>query len=172
MAKRRKSNKRGTSQKKTKLAPALSAFGIKLKRKPRGRSFEPGNGFGAEYRFPKGVSGNPGGKPKTQKVNESARKRLAADADNPPKVETGADEIVEMLYQKAKRGDVGAARELADRAEGRPAQTLDVHDDRVDPFLELAASMNRHGALLGPPPAEDSDDFPPRLEEAKDANDA
>jgi Family of unknown function (DUF5681) len=135
---------------KRKFATALSR-GPKIKRKPRGKPFEKGNMFSLPYRFPKGVSGNPGGRPKTKKINESARKQLAADIHNPPPIETEADAVVAAQLYKAKKGDPVAAAFIADRAEGRPAVT-DPTDGKPDTLVlileEMAATHQRE---FGPP---------------------
>jgi len=123
---------------------------VKVKRLPRGKPFEPGNGFGAATRFKKGEpSANPGGRPKTRLISESARKQIGADIHRAPKLETEADLIVAAQLKKARKGDVVAAAFLADRAEGKPAVT--VLNEGEDNLRMLVVGMDEMYAQLGRP---------------------
>jgi hypothetical protein len=126
---------------------------VKINKLPRGKPFEPGNTLSLPYRFPPGVSGNPGGRPKTKQINASARKQLAADVRKAPRIETEADLIVAAQLRKARKGDLGAAAFLADRAEGRPAVAISVDGGGEDPLIELIAYMHAESDRLGPPEA-------------------
>jgi Family of unknown function (DUF5681) len=75
--------------------------------------------------WPKGVSGNPGGRPKTKQLTSELERLLEEEA---PKAngQTWATVIAEALLTKARKGDVRAIAELANRIEGRPAQAIAV----------------------------------------------
>jgi hypothetical protein len=104
------------------ISPALP----KIKKRPRGRAFEKGNTLSLPYRFKKGVSGNPGGRPKSKEVNAAAREFLGSDLGNAPKAQTNAEAIVAKIGHRARKGDLGAATFLSDRAEGRPAVSVNI----------------------------------------------
>ena len=75
--------------------------------------------------FQPGQSGNPKGRPKSITLSEALRQQLAQQI--PGKSEqTYAEKIALMLCKEAAKGNVGAAREIADRTEGKPRQTVDV----------------------------------------------
>jgi hypothetical protein len=96
--------------------------------------FPPGNKVGP--RFPKGVSGNPSGRPKLTKLTEALREQLAETLPDAPE-ETIAESIARALIKEAKSGNVQAAREIADRTEGKPKQSIDV-DLQVKDWRQLA----------------------------------
>jgi len=77
---------------------------------------------GEAHRFKPGQSGNPGGRPRTAKLSEASRAKLAAPVPGDPEGRTFAEAIVDSLARSALKGDIRAAQELADRAEGRPSQ--------------------------------------------------
>lgn len=66
-----------------------------------------------------GQSGNPGGRPKKLPITDTIREALAKDMGDG---KTAADVIVGVLVEAAKKGDITAIREIADRAEGKPIQ--------------------------------------------------
>lgn len=68
--------------------------------------------------WPKGVSGNPGGRPKTLPVADAIKAELAKKKG---KVEN-AQLIAKKLVELAIAGDLEAIKILADRAEGKPMQ--------------------------------------------------
>ncbi len=86
--------------------------------------------------FPKGVSGNPKGRPKSITLSEALRLQLAEvmpEADE----RTYAEEIARVLCADAAKGNVMAAKEIADRTEGKPKQALDI-DMSVRDWRQLA----------------------------------
>jgi len=87
----------------------------------KGKPFEKGN----PHAWKSGQSGNPSGGSKAQTLSAAYRhalKELLTDGSG----RTYADAVAETLCKNAVAGDVGAARELADRTEGRPKQTIDL----------------------------------------------
>lgn len=75
--------------------------------------------------WPKGVSGNPNGRPKSITLSDAYRRILAEPVPGDPAGRTYADVIAEMVAMSATAGSVKAARELADRTEGKPRQVLE-----------------------------------------------
>jgi Family of unknown function (DUF5681) len=134
-----------------KFTPDTRVAIIRVKKRPRGKSFEPGNGFGAEHRFKKGMpSANPSGRPLCKEVNAASRSFLASGIHKSPRAQTNAEAIVAAQGRKAKKGDLGAAQFLADRAEGRPA--VSVHTDAGgDNLAILIGMMAEESAKVGPP---------------------
>jgi hypothetical protein len=111
---------------------------IKPRNKPRGRAFAKGNKHGP--RFQKGVSGNPGGRPKSSMLSEAYRAVLSHDNKKPFKPQTNAEAIAEAIAKEARKGKVNAASEVADRVEGKPRQAYEVKLSIMD---ELAERMER-----------------------------
>lgn len=99
--------------------------------------------------FQKGVSGNPAGRPKSVTLSEAYRQQLAAQQTEGADASTYAEVIAKMVCEGAAKGNVNAARELADRTEGKPKQALDV-DLRVFDWRELARAngLNEQDVLL------------------------
>jgi hypothetical protein len=86
---------------------------------------------GAATRFRKGVSGNPGGRPKSRLLSEALKNRLAQAVDDDPASKTFAEAIADNLVRIAcseEPGAVHAASEIADRIEGRSRQSIEVSD--------------------------------------------
>ncbi|MGH9847770.1 MAG: DUF5681 domain-containing protein, partial [Blastocatellia bacterium] len=91
----------------------------------------------------KGQSGNPAGRPKTRTLSEAYRQWLAEPMPD-GSGRTYADAVAAMLCAEAAKGNVNAARELADRTEGKARQMLDVDMNLLD-WRELAS---KHGLNL------------------------
>jgi len=85
--------------------------------------FPPGNKIG--NRFKKGETGNPSGRPKLTRLSEALREQLAEAMPNAPE-RTVAEAIARALIREAISGNVQAIREIADRCEGRPKQSVDL----------------------------------------------
>jgi len=96
--------------------------------------FPPKNKIG--NRFPKGQSGNPQGRPKLTRLTDALREQLAAANPNAPE-ETIAEQIARALIREAISGNVQAAREIADRCEGKPMQKVDL-DLQIKDWRTLA----------------------------------
>jgi len=95
--------------------------------------FDPTIGSGTRWR--KGISGNPGGRPRTRLLSEALRDRLSQVVDADPSGRTFAQAIAENLARIAcSQGPsaVHAANEIADRIEGRPPQHLQISDFEAD----------------------------------------
>jgi len=75
--------------------------------------------------FLPGTSGNPEGRPKTAALSAACRDKLAHLVPDDPHGRTYAQVIADRLGELAIAGNISAAQELADRAEGRPRQTTD-----------------------------------------------
>ena len=85
--------------------------------------FPPGNKIG--NRFKKGETGNPSGRPKLTRLSEALREQLA-EAMPSASESTVAEEIARILIREAISGNVQAIREIGDRTEGKPLQSLDL----------------------------------------------
>ena len=85
--------------------------------------------------WPKGVSGNPGGRPKKKLITDELERLLEQEAPEAPH-KSWATVIAEALLNQARRGDVRAIAELANRIEGRPLQQVALG---VDADLETLA---------------------------------
>jgi Family of unknown function (DUF5681) len=69
--------------------------------------------------FPKGKSGNPGGRPRRTPLTDAYLEQLEQPYPRDRAGRTYAEVIAQGLARKAARGDVRAAQEMADRTEGR-----------------------------------------------------
>jgi Family of unknown function (DUF5681) len=83
--------------------------------------------------FPKGVSGNPAGKPKGTEHSKTRLKRILDLVQKKKNPITGQEEeftVLELMdmqmIAKALRGDQKAYQEVIDRLEGKPKQTSEV----------------------------------------------
>ena len=83
--------------------------------------------------FPKGVSGNPAGKPKGTEHSKTRLKRLLDLVQKKKNPITGQEEeftVLELMdmqmIAKALRGDQRAYQEVIDRLEGKPKQSTEV----------------------------------------------
>lgn len=86
---------------------------------PKGKPWQPGQ------------SGNPKGRPKGVTLSDALRRMLATLA--PGKTEqTYAEAIARALCKEAVKGNVLAAKEIADRTEGKPKASLDVEMNVAD----------------------------------------
>ncbi len=82
--------------------------------------------------FPRGTSGNPAGRPKMLTLSEAFRRQLSQPVPNDEQGRTFAEMIAAEMCARALAGDVAAAKELADRTEGRPKQAIDVDMNIAD----------------------------------------
>lgn len=105
---------------------------------------------GAPYRWKPGQSGNPGGRPKTKVISKACRELLALDVPGDRRGRTYAEKIVAKWAKLALHGSLVAGQMLADRAEGRPRQTIDI-GDRPDPLSDLLKAVEKMSEKEGPP---------------------
>jgi uncharacterized protein DUF5681 len=83
--------------------------------------------IGAATRWQKGQpSPNPGGRPHKTALTDAIREQLAQVDAKDKAGRTNAEVVAAALIAKAKRGDVRAASEIADRVEGKPSQSLNL----------------------------------------------
>jgi hypothetical protein len=123
------------------------AFQIKAKKKnrPRGRPFPKGHKIG--HRFPKGTSGNPGGRPKMKLMSEAYKAALELEEHAKfPVPRTNAEAIAQKMVSEAKAGKVNAAGEITDRVEGKPRQAYDVKMSIMDELPDLIAEGRKRVA--------------------------
>jgi hypothetical protein len=114
-------------------------------------------------RFKRGQSGNPGGRPKAAPFSQACLELLTAPVPGDRERRTHAQALAAMLMDKALKGDVRAAVELVDRAEGRPRQSVAVENTAlVEAFDRMTETELRAYAESGALP----DWFP---QEASDA---
>jgi hypothetical protein len=139
-----------SKQAKTKFATDSSLVIPKVKKLPRGKPFAPGNTMSLPYRFKPGQSGNPSGRPKSREINKASREYLKSDIGQSPRIETNAQAIVAKIGHRAKKGDLGCAMFLANRAEGLPVQGLSINNEN-DPLSQLVELMNVQAKKLGRP---------------------
>ncbi|MFZ0640626.1 MAG: DUF5681 domain-containing protein, partial [Candidatus Acidiferrales bacterium] len=91
---------------------------------------------GKPYRWKKGQSGNPSGRPKSKTLSDAYKNKLEESVPNDPEGRTWAELIAEAQVRDAVRGNVQAAREIADRTEGRPRQAIDFEDKTISQAFE------------------------------------
>ncbi len=92
--------------------------------------------------FKKGVDErrNTAGRPRLTKLTDALREQLAEEMPNAPE-RTVAETIARALIREAIGGNVQAAREIADRTEGKPKQAIDL-DIQATSWQE---EVRRHG---------------------------
>jgi hypothetical protein len=87
----------------------------------------PSPDVGKATQFQPGNRANPGGRPKTAILSQTARERLADVDPQDSAGRTYAMIIVDAQIEEAVKGDLDAAAWLADRAEGRAVQSVQMH---------------------------------------------
>jgi Family of unknown function (DUF5681) len=164
MSKKVKSVKR---ERKQQLTPVLRRKLPRLKKRPRGKSFEPGNSYGLATRFQKGNRANPGGRPSYKKYSEALRALVAADPDETFEINSNAAALAARVVKMGKKGNISAIREIGDRCEGRPAIT--VHSDgSPDQVALLIEAMTERSREIGHPEGW----VPPLLESGEEQEEA
>jgi len=100
-------------------------------------------------RWKPGESGNPKGRPKTITLSEAYRNALAQPMPNDKQGRTIAEVIAEKLALEAAKGSIKAAKEIADRVEGRPKQAVDLTANLFD-WREMAKThgINERDVLI------------------------
>jgi len=162
-----KFSKPAKRERKQKLSPVLRRKLPRLKKRPRGESFLPGNTIGASTRFQKGASANPGGRPSYKKYSEALRALVAADPDETFEINSNAAALAARVVKMGKKGNISAIREIGDRCEGRPAIT--VHSDgSPDQITLLVEAMTERSREIGHPEGW----MPPLLESGEEQEEA
>lgn len=88
----------------------------------------PSPDVGKVTQFKKGQSGNPGGRPKVAVFAQAARAVLGKLVPGDPEGRTYAEAIAQVLADKALSGDIRAARELVERAEGKAKESVEIQN--------------------------------------------
>jgi hypothetical protein len=91
--------------------------------------FDPTIGRGTQWK--KGVSGNPGGRPRSRTISEALRQKLSSIKEDDPQHRTFAEVLAENLVSLAcakERNSVAAAAEIANRVEGRVHERIEFAD--------------------------------------------
>ncbi len=106
--------------------------------------------------FRKGVSGNPGGRPKKLPVTDVILQKLDEKCKQDKQGRTWAELLVVALLGRAIKGDVKAIAELIDRAEGKAKQRSELSGpDGASISFEIPdtreALERRIAELLGTP---------------------
>src|ERR1700733_12065903 len=122
----------------------------KLKRLPRGKSFEKGNSVGVNTRFQPGNRANPGGRPRTTKLTEAYRALLALPVDAPVEIRTNAEAMAYKVFRMGMKRNLNACVEVGNRAEGRPAVSINMNDG-PDNLSVLIGMMNERSEQVGLP---------------------
>lgn len=109
---------------------------------------------GKAHRWKKGQSGNPSGRPKSKMLSDAYRSKLEESVPNDPEGRTWAELIAEAQVRDAVRGNVQAAREIADRTEGRARQAIEFEDTTLAKAFERMTTEEleayaRDGTLPG-----------------------
>jgi hypothetical protein len=95
---------------------------------------------GKPYQWKKGQSGNLSGRPKSKTLSDAYRNKLEEPVPNDPEKRTWAELIAEAQVRDAVRGNVQAAREIADRTEGRARQAIEFEDATLTKAFERMSS--------------------------------
>jgi hypothetical protein len=100
------------------------------------------------------LSPNPGGRPHKTADTDAIREQLAQVDEKDRAGRTNAEIVAAPLVARAKKGDVRAASEIADRAEGRPSQSLNLQG-RME--VSNGSDPVHHGIFSDPREARDRD---------------
>ena len=84
----------------------------------------------AHTRWRNGQSGNPAGRPRSAALSGVQRRCLAEVDTTDPEGRNFAEVIADRLIAKAIGGDVAAAKEIADRTEGKARQAVTLTYDK------------------------------------------
>jgi hypothetical protein len=82
-----------------------------------------------DTRFKAGVSGNPGGRPKTKSLSKAYRHLLEQPNPADKQGRTYAECLAESMVRMGLEGNVQACVEICDRVEGRARNTVSEVDD-------------------------------------------
>ncbi len=100
-------------------------------------------------RWKPGQSGNPKGRPKSLTLSEAYRRELAKVDPADPAKRTFAEVLAEQMIIKAKRGDVAALKEIADRVEGKSKQSVTLTVERRAKYERAIENMMEEATAEG-----------------------
>lgn len=96
--------------------------------------------------FPKGVSGNPSGRPKNV-LSKAIRKKLEEVEEGQDK--SVAERITDKLVELALGGNIEAMKLLGDRSEGRPRQSVSLDVGERERYERMVENMIESEAAEG-----------------------
>jgi Family of unknown function (DUF5681) len=139
------------------ITPVASPIKIKPKAKPRGKSFEPGNGFGSEHRFKKGQSGNPNGRSSAAQkasalISEALIERLPQVGSRRllrGKKRSFTQKLADEWIESGLDGNINAISGISNRIEGSPAVTVNGDGNSDGGLAILIASMDNYSDAVG-----------------------
>jgi hypothetical protein len=95
-----------------------------------------------------------GGRPKAAPLSHACRELLVQPVPDDPARRTYTEAIAQTLAEKALAGDIRAAQELADRAEGRARQSVEIQSAELrEAFERMSRDELEHYAREGKLPA-------------------
>jgi hypothetical protein len=94
-----------------------------------------------DSQFKPGQSGNPGGRPKKVSLTALLREALAREVEG----RTVGEKLVEVMVQNALKGDFRFCRDLMDRIDGKPHQSVSVTTNEAEESMDprVAEAMLR-----------------------------
>jgi Family of unknown function (DUF5681) len=96
--------------------------------------------------FGPGRSGNPAGRPKSAILSDALRRELVETCPDDEQGRPWAEVIADQLIAKAATGDVAAAKEIADRTEGKARQHVTLsYTEREKYEIAVAKIMEESG---------------------------
>lgn len=104
--------------------------------------------------FQPGQSGNPAGRPRSALLSDAIRRLLPQPYPDDPHGRTYADKIAETLCNEAAAGNVQAAKEVADRTEGKAKQTITLSSSQAElskyekMITDLLAKAEKNGRQI------------------------
>ena len=115
----------------------------RVKKRPRGKPFAPGN----SYRIKPGEAKNPGGRPKL--LGESYARMLARVNVNDEQGRTNAELIAEAAKVEGLKGNVAAMKELRQATEGDLLLLGNMSDDELRAFIASRFAGSSDGGEAG-----------------------
>ena len=74
-------------------------------------------------------------------LSQACRELLAAQVPDDPEGRTYAEAIAKRLAEKALAGDIRAAQEIADRAEGKARQSIEIENTALRDAFERMSNQ-------------------------------
>jgi hypothetical protein len=105
---------------------------------------------GKRHRFKKGRSGNVSGRPKYKCLSDAYRFQLQQPVPGDPEGRTWGELLAEAMIRTAVKGNVNAAREVAERTEGKAPQHFElVGRDRGPVKVSLEETLEKIRGFYG-----------------------